>query len=338
MKTFKIKLNDTVTGLTNTSWDRDNIVSGRAATEDQLKAATTPMASWFAPNFQNEYYLGDDTDIAAFASSNFGKPSSSLWNTVRALPLDVTVGPYQWDGPNNDGRGQALVNVSLTFPDGSVLTKENVKFTNNYSVENRVYAVRLGEGATFVDTGLTLNFGYCFEATGYIEEGIQGTLIGAYSSNSLRTTIRILGGANKAQLCWPNITELPAANIGCDGDPTFSYRRMCKIVVSGRYARGKSYNWFIEGRGEVGQYCGDVGTNANWQGSGTDSAKIYLLNEQPNNTYRNAILREAKIYDGSDILIRQFQGANINGEIVIVDAVTGNIYRPDAGTLVEVTE
>ena len=39
MKTFKIKLNETVTGLTNTTWDPTGVVSGRAATEDQLAAA-----------------------------------------------------------------------------------------------------------------------------------------------------------------------------------------------------------------------------------------------------------------------------------------------------------
>lgn len=39
VKTFDIKLNDTITGLTNTSWDPNEVVSGRAATEDQLMAA-----------------------------------------------------------------------------------------------------------------------------------------------------------------------------------------------------------------------------------------------------------------------------------------------------------
>lgn len=43
MKTFKIKLNETVTGLTNTTWDPTGVVSGRAATEDQLAAATVQL-------------------------------------------------------------------------------------------------------------------------------------------------------------------------------------------------------------------------------------------------------------------------------------------------------
>lgn len=43
VKTFDIKLNDTITGLTNTSWDPTGIVSGRAATEDQLSKATEQL-------------------------------------------------------------------------------------------------------------------------------------------------------------------------------------------------------------------------------------------------------------------------------------------------------
>lgn len=100
----------------------------------------------------------------------------------------------------------------------------------------------------------------------------------------------------------------------------------------------ENYKWYVSGTGDVGQECSGYGANANWQATGTDSAKIYLLNEQANSSYRNAILREARIYDENDVLIRMFQGAKRNGEVVIVDALSGDIYRPDAGTLVEVTQ
>lgn len=335
--TVDIKLSDTITGLTNTSWDRNDIVSGRAATEDQLKTATSTMASWYRlTNLRDEYVI-NDTDFDTFLA-NLGIPATySGWGIVQNLPLQVTAEDSTWYGPDADGYGYTTTNVIVTFPDGSSLVKENVTFKKSFDVEGRVYAVRLGEGATFVDTGLTLNFAYRFEVKGYIEEGVQGSLIGAYSSNSLRTTIRLLGGSDKAQLCWPNNVEMYSGNIPCNGDSTFSYRRMCKIVVSGRRTTG-GYNWLVEGREDIGQDCGATGVNTNWQATGTDSAKIYLLNEQANSTYKNAILREAKIYDENDVLIRQFQGAKINNEIVIVDAVTGDIYRPDAGTLVEVIQ
>lgn len=337
MKTFKIKLNETVTGLTNTTWDPTGVVSGRAATEDQLKAATSTMASWYTlANLRDEYVV-NNVDFDVFLA-NLGRPATySGWGIVQNVPLQVTAEDSTWYGPDADGYGYTTTNVIVTFPDGSSLVKENVTFKKNFEVEDRVYAVRLGEGATFVDTGLTLNFAYRFDVKGYIEEGIQGSLMGAYTSNSVRTTIRVLGGSNKAQLCWPNIVEVPAANMPCDGDSTFSYRRMCRIVVSGR-AIGYNYKWHITGTGDVGQECSGSGANANWQATGTDSAKIYLLNEQANSSYRNAILREARIYDENDVLIRMFQGAKRNGEVVIVDAISGDIYRPDAGTLVEVTE
>lgn len=338
--TVDIKLSDTITGLTNTSWDRNNVVSGRAATEDQLRDATTyvmDMASWHTlDGMRDAYTINDDEEIQDYVNRTFGTQRGTDWMIAPAKPLTFSVSQYAWGDPDADGNSQATPEVKVIFPDGSTLTK-TVTFSRPYSVPDRVYAVRLGDGATFVDTGLTLNFAYRFDVKGYIEEGIQGSLMGAYTSNSVRTTIRLLGGANKAQLCWPNIVEVPATSISCDGDSTFSYRRMCRIMISGRRMT-ENYNWRVTGTGDVGQECSGYGANANWQTAGTDSAKIYLLNEQANNSYRNAILREARIYDENDVLIRMFQGAKRNGEVVIVDALSGDIYRPDAGTLVEVAQ
>lgn len=65
MRTFKIKLNDTITGLTNTSWDRDSVVSGRAATEDQLAAAIVQLPLIVCGGST------DQTTIAPGARKNF---------------------------------------------------------------------------------------------------------------------------------------------------------------------------------------------------------------------------------------------------------------------------
>ena len=62
----------TVEGLTNKTWNADNITSGRAATEDQLKLATKNLQNNIAAN-NTEVKAGDNIEVARVEDSTNGK-------------------------------------------------------------------------------------------------------------------------------------------------------------------------------------------------------------------------------------------------------------------------
>ena len=347
MRTFKIKLNDTITGLTNTSWDPDNIVSGRAATEDQLKLAAkyaNPMSSMYMDDGKAlTYYVDEGEEVQTYLDRILNaQGGSSVYPGLAAKTVTYSTSDYTWTGiPDNDGNESTTPDaLKVTFPDNSTLEKHNVTFKRHYSVPDRVYAASLGNGARYVDTGLTMNYRYTFVATCRAPQGQQGVPVGAFASTSERTTIRILGGSDKMNLCWSNLVERTAASITCNaiGTGDFSFRRMCTIVASGQN-EPKYIDYRISGSTGNNEGCSasDWGIYMSNQ-PGENFPPIYLFNEQPNDQYRYIVLREVMIYDENYTLIRMYQPAKINNEIVIVEALTGNILRPNAGTLVEVTE
>lgn len=81
-KTFDIKLNDTIVGLANTSWDPDGVVSGRAATEDQLSEATEQLPLIVAGGSSAE------TEVLPNSRKNF---QFDLGN----LPANYVIGAYR---------------------------------------------------------------------------------------------------------------------------------------------------------------------------------------------------------------------------------------------------
>lgn len=323
MRTFKIKLNDTITGLANTSWDRDNIVSGRAATEDQLAAAsagsTVTMASWHTlDNLSDAYDMGEEKDIQTYMTNiASGMENTGIWAIAKPKPLEISVSDYSWNLSLTDGREHTEADVKITFPDNSSLVKEAVTFVSDYSVPDRVYAVKLSSDGRGINTYVPSKTSYGFEATGSTQSGLAAVLIGAFTSNTDRTTFRILGGSGKVQGMWPANVEVTTGKYNVDVTQIFSY----KIDASGMNVKQA-------GRGSFSRTFSGTGTTTN--------PYIYLLDESSAGTYKNGIFREAKIWDGDSIL-RYYQPANVNGEIVIIEVLSGDILRPNAGTLEEVT-
>lgn len=62
----------TITGLTNTSWNVNDIVSGRAATEDQLKSATENLQNNIAKN-NTEVVAGENIEVTKVLDPTNGK-------------------------------------------------------------------------------------------------------------------------------------------------------------------------------------------------------------------------------------------------------------------------
>lgn len=323
MRTIKLKLNDTITGLTNTSWDPENVVSGRAATEDQLAAATmasTPtMASWHTFDTIGDVYdVGRNYDIKTYITNianNYG--SSGIWGLVKPKPLEISVSDYEWEGPNTDARNTAIATVKVSFPDGSSLVKEGVTFISEYDAPNRVYAAKLSTDGVPIDTGLKMNSEYRFEATGCTQNGNQSVLVGAIVDTNNRTTLRILGGSAKLQGMWPSNSEYLAST------GPFNFREMFSYSIDKSGMQIKQGDIF-DGQGFTERAI-------------SGDANIYLFGESTDRSYRHGIIREVRIYDG-DNLLKCYQAVKHGSDIIMKNVIGTDILIPSTGYLEEVTE
>ena len=183
----------------------------------------------------------------------------------------------------------------------------------------RVFACSLETTSAHIDTGLTMDYGYKFRAVGRTPEGLASVLLGAYTSNSERTTLRMMGGGNAIQHMWPGNTQLAYADTGITPREIFEYvQDKDGVTIT---------------QGELTHTATVAGTQ-----SGTGAAAIHLLQESNDTTRGNGILREAQIWDADGALLRDFHPWYLNGEVVMLDEANDNqIYRPSAGGLVEVT-
>ena len=100
----------TITGLSNTTWDGTNIVSGRAATEDQLKAAVEKVVSGSAKQTTltkgtnivvtegsntaggKDYTVALDKNLTGLESATFTKTENGVTTTTAINNKGVTVG------------------------------------------------------------------------------------------------------------------------------------------------------------------------------------------------------------------------------------------------------
>ena len=102
----------TVTGLTNTAWDVDNpqAVTGRAATEDQLKSVNTQV------NTNKDKIAQNTTDIAQNAT-DIGKNKQDITKNKADIAQNTTdIGKNKQDiakGLNFDGDSGAVINKQL---------------------------------------------------------------------------------------------------------------------------------------------------------------------------------------------------------------------------------
>lgn len=265
--------------------------------------------------------------------------SSQIWYKQPT----AEVGPIAWSGVVDQYNSESgTANVGVIFADGSKIVQQ-ARFTR-FLPGGRIYGVAWDvNNPGYIDTGLTLNYGYRFKARGLTKPGgVMGCLIGVYSSNSERTQVRQLGGSNKFQVQWASGSDVTQATSGIDVNKEFEY-----IVGA---------NYFNVKQGSVDY------TQTNFSGhktSGTNTeVPILLLNESKTGTnYVNGIGCEWVIYDTdhTTILKHLMPYHLADDEIVILDvnglskteiddiivnadssAFASRIHRPGAGVLVEV--
>lgn len=127
--------NGTITGLTNTSWNVNEIVSGRAATEDQLKLATENLQKNITAN--NTEVVAGENIVVKKATGSDGKTFTV--STAKDVKFDkVSVGDVVIDKADNSIKaGDTKLNKDgLTVGDSVKITKDaiqngNVKLTKN---------------------------------------------------------------------------------------------------------------------------------------------------------------------------------------------------------------
>lgn len=271
-------------------------------------------------------------DIAKFMSAYLNLPGMATGIGTSKLGYKVptvTTGAYTWvDGV--DGQ-TATADVTITFADGSTL----VKTLDFKTVKNRWVNAAKGVDGGYIDTGLTLDYGYTLFYEGCQPAGASGAPIGAFTSTAVRTTARLMGNANKMQCMWPGNNEFTNVASGID----FNQMHTAAFNANGVELTQGSTTY-------TGAFSGTA--------SGTDSAPVLIFNEAAESSQRNSVVRKAGVRSGADTL-REIVMAEINGEIVGVDianltqteqdeiiseayhSVNANrIYRP-VGTLEEVT-
>ena len=116
----------TITGLTNKTWDADNIISGRAATEDQLKSATENLQNNIAKN--NTKVVAGENIVVERATGSDGKTFTV--STAKDVKFDkVSVGDVVIDKADNSIKaGDTKLNKDgLTVGDNVKITKDVVQ-------------------------------------------------------------------------------------------------------------------------------------------------------------------------------------------------------------------
>lgn len=125
----------TITGLTNTTWNENNITSGRAATEDQLKLATENLQKNITAN--NTEVVAGENIVVKKATGSDGKTFTV--STAKDVKFDkVSVGDVVIDKSDNSIKaGDTKLNKDgLTVGDSVKITKDaiqngDVKLTKN---------------------------------------------------------------------------------------------------------------------------------------------------------------------------------------------------------------
>lgn len=267
------------------------------------------MANLFELNLPDSIYIKSEVDVQQYLNDNFSSPLVNLYQYVSLKPLRFVCDSYQWGELQSDGHYYAEVPVRVLFPDNSELTK-TILFSRSE------YALGVKLSATFgrIDTGLSLDYSYEFEARGYTLNG-QAVLVDAFIDTSRRTTLRILGKSNKIQFMWPNLNEITYSDTGIDFTKPFTYIQKSNSLIL---------------KQDSITYTANIDNSSS---SGMDSAGIYLLNSADNSNFGNGVLYYAIIRDSNGNVLRHFKPQYIeNNELVLVDVANDNtVYRPNRG-------
>lgn len=184
-----------------------------------------------------------------------------------------------------------------------------------------IYGVT-SDGSAYVDTGLTLNYGYRFEVSCQANPEVtsgDGVTIGAFTSTTERTTTKLGMRSNRLMAFWPaNSGDITNDVTGIDFKSPFTY------VLSSSGIR-------------ITQ--GDLIFDKSWttQSVGSSTTPILIFKDGsdavtlPSSTF----IFSVKIFDG-ETLLRHFTPVIADGTVCLKENVHNMYYFPKEGSLYEV--
>lgn len=253
------------------------------------------MADWFKLNipitsvsFPSDTYTVENwvnklqTSIIANNSNN---------EILLQIPAPIlNISPYTWEINETNSTEETSVDIQATFADGSVSDKITVSFSRPY---NAIVYLPLADnqgvilnGAKAIDTKQYLEISNEFFVKGCLKsESNQAVLLGAYTSNSERTVLKILGQSKKFQSQWTDNKEILSSNLeGWDLTKPFEYHQTYnKADIS---QNGKTVTVNNSSSLDVDFYNVDT--------------KIYLFNQTADGIYNNGVFFSATISNEND--------------------------------------
>lgn len=144
----------TINGLTNKTWDADNYVSGQAATEDQLHAATAGLSDQITNNTQNISYLQNSVNKLDNRIDRVGAGAAAL---AALHPQDFDP-DAKWDFAAGYGnyRGASATAIGAFYrPNEDVMISVGGAFGGGENMVNAGLSFKIGRGASNVTTSRT---------------------------------------------------------------------------------------------------------------------------------------------------------------------------------------
>lgn len=304
------------------------------------KCGSASLASMFDIAIHDVYYVTTESEAPTVIANDLNLDGFAIpigTSGISWKKPTVTIPMIEWDttvDENYDITG--IGTVMVHFGDAGSISKT---VTFKKLGDGKLYGVKGSNANVAIDTGIAADYSYTLHAKGFAETSTT-VLIGAYVSNSERTTFRLLPSSNAAQQMWSNNTQYTSAQLG-------------GITVTSLFEYWQKANSLRIVQGSIDSAIIPTGNTE----SGSVGANLFLLNEDANSARGYGTLLFAEILDANGDQIAYFAPFKLNsGEIVIINTrnltaqqiydivqngdgssyASGRILRPSGGTLIEV--
>ena len=168
-------------------------------------------------SYNIEEYINNN--LLTYSSSGYYSNTNFLkWSP----PITTTISTGTWNRYGNAGERYNKTDVTAILPDNSSLTT-TVTFFASLPAPGLIFAAKLSNPNSYIDTGLIANPNAVFEATGYIPYPSMGIFVGVSNNTSNRNTLRILSNSNKIQAAWSSLYEITNSMSGINCRKMISY-------------------------------------------------------------------------------------------------------------------
>ena len=313
-------------------------------------------------SYNIEEYINNN--LLTYSSSGYYSNTNFLkWSP----PITTTISTGTWNNYGDGGERYNKTDVTAILPDNSSLTTTVTFFASLPAPAGLIFAAKINPENydAYIDTGLGPNGNVEFEATGYVQNGGMGVLVGMFYTTTDRTTLRLLSVSNKAQAGWAVLSEATYDATGINVRKMLSYRQNyqeCVLSQEGLTHTLTNDKWKSTFSTSFDNHILLFDENVTISGGGfggyrggvIKEVKIRTLGTSP--TDYDRIFVPAKLVSGEIVMLNlafdsslkdlylanDFTAINqmlANGDFEIGGIYEDAVYRPSGtGTLVEVSE